>query len=134
MKVNIFIKEEKHKHHHKRVVLMISFDPFQPGRISIMAGTITAPQGAVGTATLAPVPSGASFVGAPTIVSSDSSVVAVSDNGNGTASLSVVGTVGQSAVITGTDTGNGFTDSVTVTVGPSGPPAETGVTLTVTFP
>lgn len=121
-----------HHHHHELGVRLVFSLPPQKGRVEVSMGSLTQPHGGTGTATLVPDPPGSAFVGTPTIVSSDPSVVAVTDNGAGNATYSVVGTEGQSAVVTGTDTGNGFSDSVTVTVSASPPPAETGVILTLT--
>lgn len=96
-----------------------------------MAAPISAPNGATGKTVLSPVPAGAKFVGAPTIVSSDVSILGVVDHGDGTADLTVVGTEGQTCTLTGTDTGNGFNDVQDFTVSA---PAETGVALNTTFP
>jgi hypothetical protein len=118
------------KEHNKRGVRLF-VGPFSTGRLVFSMGSITAPNGATGSLALKPLPDGASFTGAPLLSSSDPSVVAVTDNGDGTGSFQVVGTDGQTAVITGQD--DAFSDTVTVTVAPTPPPVETGVQLTATL-
>lgn len=131
MDVQIIIKPKSHP---PKPGPRLTIGPFDKLGVSFtMPSQVTAPNGATGQAKLVPVPDGAAFAGTPTIVSSDPSIVSVSDNGDGTATLTVSGAEGQVCTITGTDLGNGFTDTCDITVGASGPPAETGVSLTVTF-
>lgn len=120
-----------HRRHHHRLRLILG--PFSTGKVQFeMPSQVSAPHGASGSAKLVPQPDGAAFTGTPKIVSSDPSVVVLQDNGDGTATLSVVGTEGQTCTITGSD--DSFSDTADFTVAASAPPTETGVSLTVTFP
>lgn len=123
----------QHQHQcYNAVRLTITFPPGE-GSMPLVGNPVP---GATGTAKLVPVPDGAVFVGTPSISSDNPSLISVSDNGDGTASVAISSTAnpGDIATVTGIDNGNGFSDPVAITVAAPAPPAETGVALTVTFP